>query len=171
MVAQRLASEGYRQNVRSCTSLSSGSDLLVHQADTPASKMQIDAAKQRQSHCNLKGKRVQFFRHYHDDQRFLADSVYSVSGGHRLKDGTGVRFLLKIRNGRCGFQYHLHIYLFREWLITGGLLSERLVHVQRSMLLFIRRHVDGVQTRAAEMLGISERVLRYKMKKADIKGR
>ena len=39
-----------------------------------------------------------------------------------------------------------------------------------SLLAALQDH-DGVQTRAAEALGISERVLRYKMKKAGIKPR
>ena len=54
---------------------------------------------------------------------------------------------------------------------NGGLLSERLARVERDMLLSALQECDGVQTRAAESLGISERVLRYKMKKAGIKSK
>jgi len=54
---------------------------------------------------------------------------------------------------------------------NGGLLSERLARVERDMLLSALQDHDGVQTRAAESLGISERVLRYKMKKAGIKSK
>jgi len=51
---------------------------------------------------------------------------------------------------------------------SGGLLSERLARVERNMLLSALETCGWVQTKAAEMLGISERVLRYKMKKAAI---
>ncbi len=50
-----------------------------------------------------------------------------------------------------------------------GTLNERLDAVEREMILSALEKADGVQTRAAEMLGISERVLRYKMGKHGIK--
>lgn len=59
----------------------------------------------------------------------------------------------------------------RERENSGGMLGERLARVERDMLLSALQDHDGVQTRAAESLGISERVLRYKMKKAGIKGK
>ena len=59
----------------------------------------------------------------------------------------------------------------REREMSGGLLSERLARVEKSMLLSALERCGWVQTKAAEMLGISERVLRYKMKKAGIKGK
>lgn len=46
-----------------------------------------------------------------------------------------------------------------------GTLAERLDAVEREMIQTALEKHDGVQTRAAESLGISERVLRYKMKK------
>ena len=52
---------------------------------------------------------------------------------------------------------------------TGGDLAARLADVEREMLLAALHDHDWVQTRAAESLGISERVLRYKMEKAGIK--
>lgn len=52
---------------------------------------------------------------------------------------------------------------------TGGDLSERLADIERNMLLKALRDHNWVQTRAAESLGISERVLRYKIKKAGIR--
>jgi two-component system response regulator AtoC len=51
---------------------------------------------------------------------------------------------------------------------SGGLLSERVEAVERQMLLETLRQYQGVQTRAAEALGISERVLRYKMAKYNL---
>ena len=46
-----------------------------------------------------------------------------------------------------------------------GTLAERLDAVEREMIQTALEKHDGVQTRAAAALGISERVLRYKMKK------
>ncbi len=54
---------------------------------------------------------------------------------------------------------------------THGTLNERLDAVEREMILDALEKSDWVQTRAAAMLGISERVLRYKMGKHEIKGR
>ncbi len=51
----------------------------------------------------------------------------------------------------------------------AGDLSSRLDEVEREMLFEALTEHDWVQTRAAEALGISERVLRYKMGKHDIK--
>jgi two-component system response regulator AtoC len=49
-----------------------------------------------------------------------------------------------------------------------GALADRLESVEREMLLSALEKNDWVQTKAAELLGISERVLRYKMKKFNI---
>ncbi len=57
----------------------------------------------------------------------------------------------------------------REKQSTGGLLSERLAEVEKEMIVSALEKHQWVQTKAAEELGISERVLRYKMNKADIK--
>jgi two-component system response regulator AtoC len=50
-----------------------------------------------------------------------------------------------------------------------GSLSERLEAVEREMLFSALEKSAWVQTKAAESLGISERVLRYKMKKHNIR--
>jgi two-component system response regulator AtoC len=52
---------------------------------------------------------------------------------------------------------------------TGGRLSERLSHLEQELIHSALENADWVQTRAAESLGISERVLRYKMSKYAIK--
>ena len=52
---------------------------------------------------------------------------------------------------------------------SSGNLSERLAEIERQMLLSALEANNWVQTRAAESLGISERVLRYKMEKAKIR--
>ena len=57
----------------------------------------------------------------------------------------------------------------RESQTRSGVLSERLAEVEREMLVAALEGHDWVQTRAADALGISERVLRYKMNKAGIK--
>jgi len=49
-----------------------------------------------------------------------------------------------------------------------GDLAERLVTVEKEMIITALEKHQNVQTRAAEALGISERVLRYKMKKYKI---
>ena len=53
----------------------------------------------------------------------------------------------------------------------NGVLNERLAEVERQMLVTALEKHDWVQTQAAESLGISERVLRYKMNKAGIKNK
>jgi len=50
-----------------------------------------------------------------------------------------------------------------------GTIEERLKAVEREMLLSDLEKHNGLQTRAAKSLGISERVLRYKIKKHGIK--
>jgi two-component system response regulator AtoC len=57
----------------------------------------------------------------------------------------------------------------RESKATGGLLSDRLAAVEKEMLVMALEENHWVQTKAAESLGISERVLRYKMNKTGIK--
>ncbi len=58
----------------------------------------------------------------------------------------------------------------REYRGNGmeGDLNARLTAVERQMLIEALDRHNGVQTRAAEALGISERVLRYKMEKLQI---
>ena len=57
----------------------------------------------------------------------------------------------------------------RESQSKGGLLSDRLAEVEKNMLIAALEEHHWVQTKAADSLGISERVLRYKMNKAGIK--
>jgi two-component system NtrC family response regulator len=49
-----------------------------------------------------------------------------------------------------------------------GQLNETLDTVERGLILDALKESGGIQTRAAERLGISERVLRYKLKKYGI---
>jgi len=57
----------------------------------------------------------------------------------------------------------------RERQSKGGFLSERLAEMEKEMIIAALDKNHWVQTKAAEELGISERVLRYKMNKADLK--
>ncbi len=57
----------------------------------------------------------------------------------------------------------------RENQNKGGMLSERLAEVEKDMMITALEEHHWVQTKAADSLGISERVLRYKMNKAGIK--
>ncbi|SDX14373.1 sigma-54-dependent transcriptional regulator [Thiocapsa roseopersicina] len=59
----------------------------------------------------------------------------------------------------------------RAEMIDHGLLQERIEAVEREMLVSALERTAWIQTRAAEMLGISERVLRYKMGKYGIRRR
>lgn len=49
--------------------------------------------------------------------------------------------------------------------VASGTLDERLRVAEREMMLAALEKAEWIQTRAAETLGISERVLRYKMDK------
>jgi len=53
----------------------------------------------------------------------------------------------------------------------SGFLNSRLSSVESDLILQALERHDWVQTRAAEALGISERVLRYKIEKLGIKKR
>jgi two-component system, NtrC family, response regulator AtoC len=53
----------------------------------------------------------------------------------------------------------------------SGVLNERLAEVERQMLVTALEKHNWVQTQAAESLGISERVLRYKMHKSGIRNK
>ncbi len=53
--------------------------------------------------------------------------------------------------------------------VSTGTLNERLEAVEKETILSALEKAEGVQTKAAQMLGISERVLRYKMAKHGIK--
>ncbi len=53
----------------------------------------------------------------------------------------------------------------------GGSLKQRLAELEYRMLMDALENNNWVQTKAAEELGISERVLRYKMKRANIKNK
>jgi DNA-binding NtrC family response regulator len=57
----------------------------------------------------------------------------------------------------------------RAEVLDQGLLHERMESVERDMILSALERTAWIQTQAAELLGISERVLRYKMGKHGIR--
>jgi two-component system, NtrC family, response regulator AtoC len=57
----------------------------------------------------------------------------------------------------------------RNDAVAYGTLEERLSALEYDLIKSALEKSNGVQTKAAEILGISERVLRYKMKKAGVK--
>ncbi len=61
--------------------------------------------------------------------------------------------------------------MIREKQVNTGKLIQSLARVEKEMLLSALEEHDWVQTKAAESLGISERVLRYKMNKAGVKNK
>ncbi|MEK7714957.1 MAG: helix-turn-helix domain-containing protein, partial [candidate division NC10 bacterium] len=52
----------------------------------------------------------------------------------------------------------------------SGSLTAAVEGLERRLIRDALARADGVQTRAAELLGISERVLRYKLKKYGLSG-
>ncbi len=61
--------------------------------------------------------------------------------------------------------------MIREKQVNNGKLGDRLARVEKEMLITALEEHEWVQTKASESLGISERVLRYKMHKANIKSK
>jgi two-component system NtrC family response regulator len=60
----------------------------------------------------------------------------------------------------------------KQWEISGKTktLPDSLEEIERDLIVKALHQHQGVQTRAAESLGISERVLRYKIRKYGIRG-
>jgi DNA-binding NtrC family response regulator len=69
-----------------------------------------------------------------------------------------------IRIGDLPSEIRLHQAIEQE-----GSLANRMEAVEREMMISALEKHDWIQTRAAETLGISERMLRYKMNKYRIK--
>jgi two-component system response regulator AtoC len=85
-----------------------------------------------------------------------------------------VRFSPEARDMLIKYPYpgnvrELEHLIQRTVTLVRGTVIERLDSVERDMLLSALEKSEWVQTRAAEILGVSERVLRYKMNKHGIK--
>jgi len=106
------------------------------------------------------------------DLSFAADAMaqlvkYSFPGNVRELEHLIQRLVTLVRGNRI--EVTDLPSTIRENQQKSGLLSERLAEVEKNMLVAALEEHHWVQTKAAEALGISERVLRYKMNKAGIK--
>ncbi len=102
-----------------------------------------------------------------DDQALAQLVKYSFPGNVRELEHLIQRLVALVRGSRITVA-DLPPEI-REKQSNSGVLSERLAEVEKEMLVAALKEHHWVQTRAADALGISERVLRYKMNKAGIK--
>jgi DNA-binding NtrC family response regulator len=106
------------------------------------------------------------------DMSFSSDAMaqlvkYSFPGNVRELEHLIQRLVTLVRGNRIESADLPPVVL--ESRNKGGLLSDRLAEVEKDMLVAALEEHHWVQTKAADSLGISERVLRYKMNKAGIK--
>jgi len=118
---------------------------------------------------------VDFFldRYAPDDLRFTPEALdilikYPFPGNVRELEHIVQRTATLVR-GEIVRPADLPQEVRRHSTVTQGTLAETLESVEREMIVSALEKTDWVQTRAAELLGISERVLRYKMKKGGIR--
>lgn len=117
---------------------------------------------------------IEFFleKYAVNDMSFAPDAIaqlvkYSFPGNVRELEHLIQRLVTLVRGSRIEVS-DLPVET-RESQSKGRLLSDRLAEVEKNMLIAALEEHHWVQTKAADSLGISERVLRYKMNKAGIK--
>jgi len=103
-----------------------------------------------------------------DPEAVMTLSRYAFPGNIRELEHIVQRAVTLVRGNRIREQDLPPEIRFHQ-AAHQGTLAERLDAVEREMIQTALEKHDGVQTRAAESLGISERVLRYKMKKHGIR--
>ena len=92
---------------------------------------------------------------------------YSFPGNVRELEHV-IQRTVTLARGNMITSKHLPAEVRYRQVTEQGTLSERLTAMEQEMLRAALDKADWVQTRAAEALGISERVLRYKMRKYKI---
>ncbi len=105
-----------------------------------------------------------------DDQALHQLTKYHYPGNIRELEHILQRTLTLARSPQIGLRdLPAEIREYRgDELNSNGDLNQRLMEIERQMLLDALEKHQGVQTKAAESLGISERVLRYKMERLGI---
>jgi two-component system response regulator AtoC len=117
---------------------------------------------------------IRFFLHKYqspavfDDQALNQLSKYPFPGNIRELEHVLQRTVTLARSTNIGLRdLPPEIRDYRGQTGEGDL-NDRLAELERQMLIEALEHHNGVQTHAAEALGISERVLRYKMERLGI---
>lgn len=105
-----------------------------------------------------------------DDQALHQLTKYHYPGNIRELEHILQRTLTLARSPQIGLRdLPSEIREYRgEEVHSSGDLNQRLTEIERQMLTEALEKHQGVQTKAAESLGISERVLRYKMERLGI---
>ncbi len=138
--------------------------------------LEIDLPPLRQRREDIPALIEHFVARYADRPVRLAHEAldvlvkYAYPGNVRELEHIVQRTLTLTRGGLIK-PAHLPPEVRRAEMIDHGLLQERIEAVEREMLVSALERTAWIQTRAAEMLGISERVLRYKMGKYGIRRR
>ncbi len=104
-----------------------------------------------------------------DDQALNQLTKYHFPGNIRELEHILQRTVTLARSSRIGLRdLPPEIREYRGPIVENGDLNQKLAEVERQMLTDALEKNSWVQTRAADSLGISERVLRYKMERLGI---
>ncbi len=115
-----------------------------------------------------------FLKKFHSTSTFDSEAMvqlgkYNYPGNVRELEHIIQRTITMARSSTIRLQdLPSEVRNFRGESFPGDL-NQRLAEIEQQMILDALENHDWIQTRAAESLGISERVLRYKMEKAGIK--
>jgi DNA-binding NtrC family response regulator len=138
--------------------------------------LEIDIPPLRQRKEDLPALVAHFIgRHGSRPIRFSAEAMtalgnYHFPGNVRELEQI-IQRVIALSRGTCIAAADLPAEIRYHTAMQRGTLDERLSALERELIVSALDSVAGVQTRAAELLGISERVLRYKLKKHCLEGR